>query len=143
MICDDIEKERHSIKELLTHFFLARNEEFAIQEYDCGETLLADVEAKYIVFDMLFLDIYMEKMDGMETARRRIAVKTRRHMRYFYVDEIVWIDSDKHTVTLHFTDGTAIATNKKLNTIEKQINDSRFLRCYQRSGIWQIWYFHW
>lgn len=185
-VCDDIKNERQHIIEALTHLFQSRKEDFAIQEYDRGETFLADVEEEYVAFDMIFLDICMKGMNGLEIARRlrergvncpvifltnspdyaidsyeveavgyllkplqeeklasfldrlfkpnvrrRIAVKAQRHMRYFYIDEIMWIDSDKHTVTLHFSDNTSVSANDKLNTLEKQIDDKRFLRCHQ------------
>lgn len=186
VICDDVRKERLAIKEALIHFFMEKNEKVVIQEYDCGETFLADVEEEYTEFDILFLDICMEKIDGMATARRlrergidspvvfltnspdyavdsyevraagyllkplkeeklgallerllkpdvrrRIAVKARGRMRYLYIDEILWVESDRHTVTLHLADGGCAAVNDRLNAIEEQIGDSRFLRCHQ------------
>ena len=186
VLCDDVQVERQIIKDALERFFLERSENIIIQEYDCGETFLADVEEGFTEFDMLFLDIRMEKVDGMETARRlrkrgidgpvvfltnspdyavdsyevhaagyllkplkeeklksllerllkpdvrrRIAVRTKGRMRYFYIDEILWVESDKHTVTLHFTDGNCVAVNDRLTVIEEQIGDRRFLRCHQ------------
>ena len=42
-----------------------------------------------------------------------------------------YIDSDKHNVTLHLSDGSEIITVDKLGEIEKRINEKRFLRCHQ------------
>ena len=58
------------LKEILCQYFEEINEEVSIVEYDSGETLIADVEEGYIAMDLLFLDICMKKLNGMETARK-------------------------------------------------------------------------
>lgn len=186
VVCDDVEIERLLLKEILCQYFEEINEEVSIVEYDSGETLIADVEEGYIAMDLLFLDIYMKKLNGMETARklrqiqckvpiifltaspdyaiesyevqasgyllksfseeklmkllnrilktdmkRRVAIKNRRQYRYPCTDDIMYIDSDKHNVTLHLSDGSDIITVDKLGEIEKRINEKRFLRCHQ------------
>ena len=187
VVCDDVEIERLLLKEILCQYFEEINEEVSIVEYDSGETLIADVEEGYVAMDLLFLDIYMKKLNGMETARklrqiqckvpiifltaspdyaiesyevqasgyllksfseeklmkllnrilktdmkRRVAIKNRRQYRYPCTDDIMYIDSDKHNVTLHLSDGSEIITVDKLGEIEKRINEKRFLRCHQR-----------
>ena len=61
-VCDDEKKLRNSLRRVL---------EMQLQldgvEYECGEDLLAGMEHK--VPDILFLDIEMSGIDGMETAR--------------------------------------------------------------------------
>lgn len=186
VVCDDVEIERLLLKEILCQYFEEINEEVSIVEYDSGETLIADVEEGYIAMDLLFLDICMKKLNGMETARklrqiqckvpiifltaspdyaiesyevqasgyllksfseeklmkllnrilktdmkRRVAIKNRRQYRYPCTDDIMYIDSDKHNVTLHLSDGSDIITVDKLGEIEKRINEKRFLRCHQ------------
>lgn len=186
VVCDDVEIERLLLKEILCQYFEEINEEVSIVEYDSGETLIADVEEGYIAMDLLFLDICMKKLNGMETARklrqiqckvpiifltaspdyaiesyevqasgyllksfseeklmkllnrilktdmkRRVAIKNRRQYRYPCTDDIMYIDSDKHNVTLHLSDGSEIITVDKLGEIEKRINEKRFLRCHQ------------
>lgn len=186
VVCDDVEIERLLLKEILCQYFEEINEEVSIVEYDSGETLIADVEEGYVAMDLLFLDIYMKKLNGMETARklrqiqckvpiifltaspdyaiesyevqasgyllksfseeklmkllnrilktdmkRRVAIKNRRQYRYPCTNDIMYIDSDKHNVTLHLSDGSEIITVDKLGEIEKRINEKRFLRCHQ------------
>ena len=70
VVCDDVEIERLLLKEILCQYFEEINEEVSIVEYDSGETLIADVEEGYIAMDLLFLDICMKKLNGMETARK-------------------------------------------------------------------------
>ena len=70
VVCDDVEIERLLLKEILCQYFEEINEEVSIVEYDSGESLVADVEEGYIAMDLLFLDIYMKRLNGMETARK-------------------------------------------------------------------------
>lgn len=70
VICDDVEIERSLMKEILTEYFDEIHREVSILEYDSGEGLIADVEEGYLEMELLFLDIYMKKLNGMETARK-------------------------------------------------------------------------
>lgn len=185
-ICDDVEVERFVLKRQLMVYFQTNGREAQIQEYESGESLLADIEEGYIWPDLIFLDIYMGDLNGMDTARklrdlgvkapivfltaspdfalesyeveasgyllkpadekqttailrrllkselrRRISVKCRRQYRYPFVDEILYLESDRHTVTLHMLDGSVLETTEKLGNLEKKIEDPRFLRCHQ------------
>lgn len=185
-ICDDVEVERFVLKRQLMVYFQKNGGEAQIQEYESGESLLADVEDGYLWPDLIFLDIYMGALNGMDTARKlrklgvkapivfltaspdfalesyeveasgyllkpaeeeqttallhrllkpglrkRISVKCRRQYRYPFVDEILYLESDRHTVTLHMLDGSEIETTEKLGDLEKQIDDPRFCRCHQ------------
>ena len=65
-ICDDEKYMLDHIRTMASRFFRGKNTEAAILEFSCGEELL-----KYDgQIDILFLDIQMKGMDGMETARR-------------------------------------------------------------------------
>lgn len=186
VLCEDIELERQILKDMLMLHFEEIGEEVSIIEYESGEALIADVEEGYLVADLLFLDIHMKEMNGMEVARRlrqmqrkgpivfltsspdyavesyeveasgyllkpydtrkineladrllkndgkkRVAVKSRRQKRYPYVDDIMYMDSDRHAVTLHMKDGTEIVTLEKLGDLEERIRERKFLRCHQ------------
>ena len=69
VVCDDVEIERLLLKEILCQYFEEINEEVSIVEYDSGETLIADVEEGYIAMDLLFLDIQMSELSGLEFSR--------------------------------------------------------------------------
>lgn len=186
VICEDVEIERNLLNTVLRQYFREINEEVRILEYESGEAFVADVEEGYTDMELLFLDIYMKELNGMETARRlrelqckvpivfltsspdfavesyevhaagyllkpfeeeklknllnrllhvemkrRIAVKQRRQYRYIYLDDICYIDSYKHSLTLHLSDGSTVVTNEKLVEMEERIHDRRFLRCHQ------------
>ena len=66
-ICDDESNVRSYIRKLIEK----QGGKHSIIEYDSGEKLLANVKDENgQSIDLLFLDIAMGDMDGMETARR-------------------------------------------------------------------------
>ena len=68
-ICDDDEKDRRCIFNLLTEY-LDGNELYAqIDVFDSGEKFLDGDTAQY---DLVFLDIFMKDINGMETAKKII-----------------------------------------------------------------------
>lgn len=65
-ICDDERDMLDAARKKVSDFFRRKNMETEILQFSCGEELLACDRT----IDILFLDIRMKKMDGMETARR-------------------------------------------------------------------------
>lgn len=64
-ICDDEKCMSDQIRAMTSDFFRGKHTEAVILQFSCGEELLkCDKE-----IDILFLDIQMKDMDGMETAR--------------------------------------------------------------------------
>lgn len=190
-ICDDNTQDRAHFYAALMNQFLALRQEGKIALYPCGEALLAAVEEDGRTFDLIFLDIYMTGLTGMETARRmrelgqktplvfltsspdfavegyevaaagyllkpldearlsallerlltpaagalsarpRLALKCGGSYRYFDYDEICFAESQNYNLLLHTADSGCIRTTGKLNELEKQLSDKRFLRCHQ------------
>ncbi|MDE6625951.1 MAG: LytTR family DNA-binding domain-containing protein [Lachnospiraceae bacterium] len=65
-ICDDEKYMCDTIRSMVSDFFRRKNMEIVISQFSSGEELL-----KYDkIIDILFLDIQMKDIDGMETARR-------------------------------------------------------------------------
>ena len=65
-VCDDEPYMSEQIKALVSEFFRKKNREICLRTFAGGEELL-----KYGgPIDILFLDIQMKEIDGMETARR-------------------------------------------------------------------------
>mgnify|MGYP002423089873 CR=1 FL=1 len=72
-ICDDEKHMTDHISALVTDFFRKKNREIRLQTFSSGEELLScDGQ-----IDILFLDIRMKGMDGMETARKLRAERFR------------------------------------------------------------------
>lgn len=65
-ICDDEAYMSENIREMVSDFFRRKNMETAILQFSNGEDLL-DYDRP---IDILFLDIQMQGMDGMEAARK-------------------------------------------------------------------------
>lgn len=66
-IVEDNAVDSEILEELLSKFFLQENINFELFIYTSGEDLLVDWPSD---FDIVFLDIHMEKMNGIEAAAR-------------------------------------------------------------------------
>lgn len=66
-VCDDSEIERELLTRLLEKLLADRRQECIVNTYSSGEELLAE----YDMFrpDIIFLDIYMGKINGIETGK--------------------------------------------------------------------------
>ena len=64
-ICDDEKYMSDMIRRSVSDFFRKKNMEITISQFSSGESLLK-YEKK---IDILFLDIQMKDMDGMDTAK--------------------------------------------------------------------------
>lgn len=67
-VCDDCSAERHIIMEHLHTFSKKQHLDLSILEFESGKTLLASFKKK--PFDIIFLDIYMNPLSGLDTAHR-------------------------------------------------------------------------
>ena len=65
-VCDDEKCMSEKIEKLVEDFFRKKNTNISVSEYSSGEELLKSNER----IDILFLDIGMRGMDGIETARK-------------------------------------------------------------------------
>ena len=77
VICDDLEEERERLKTAVKTCLAKLGEEAEITEYGSGIPLLSDVQEGIIDMDLLFLDIFMQGSNGMETAKRLRALSCR------------------------------------------------------------------
>ncbi len=67
MICDDEEEVRAAVRAQLERFSAETGERFSVREVHSGEALLAQFSADT---DIVFLDIKMEGITGMDAARK-------------------------------------------------------------------------
>lgn len=68
-ICDDEEIFRTYLRDLLVKDSFARGTDIRVEEYDSGEALLEAYEKGDFCAEVIFLDIRMPGLDGLDTAR--------------------------------------------------------------------------
>ena len=66
-ICDDEQQMRKTLRQILEQVLQLRGTDHQISEYGSGEELTAGIS--YLDTDILFLDIEMKNLDGIETAK--------------------------------------------------------------------------
>ena len=66
-IVDDEKQERDQLKQALARFGAENGTELNVQEFDCAAVYLAAQDRD---FDILYLDIDMPQMSGMELAEK-------------------------------------------------------------------------
>lgn len=69
-ICDDLPPERELVVRFLRAYFAAHPYEYTLTEYSRGENLVEDYEDGSASFDLIFLDIFLDGLLGIEAARR-------------------------------------------------------------------------
>lgn len=69
-ICDDSELQRQLLAEILREYCSRNYEKLELLEYNCGEALIADVEEDECNAELIFLDIRMPGMNGIDTAKK-------------------------------------------------------------------------
>lgn len=68
-VCDDVEEDRRKLHGFLETYFTQNPYAYSITDYITGEALCDDcIEGKR--FDLIFLDIFMDGMSGIEAARQ-------------------------------------------------------------------------
>ena len=68
-VCDDEEYFRLREKKLVGEYMEKRKYSYTIDTYSSGKEML-DAANMPLQYDIIFLDINMEELDGLETARR-------------------------------------------------------------------------
>ncbi|MBI6873302.1 LytR/AlgR family response regulator transcription factor [Clostridium aciditolerans] len=69
-ICDDEKIQRNELKFIISTELQLRGIDFYIHEYEDGEALIASFSKDKNYFDIIFLDIEMDGINGVETARK-------------------------------------------------------------------------
>lgn len=184
-ICDDNDIDREIAREMLERGFGALGMSPEIGVYSDGVVLIDDIRDGDW-YDIIFLDIFMEKMLGIDVAHRlrelgydgeivfltasadfaipgydvsaagyivkpidenklrellkrvtrtisesTYAIRKRSVMIRVPLGEIMYVESSNSKCILHRSDGNCFNIYKKLDEIEAELKDRRFLRCSQ------------
>ncbi|SHI07987.1 two component transcriptional regulator, LytTR family [Clostridium collagenovorans DSM 3089] len=70
-IVDDLKSDRDITRIYLEQYLNSSNIGFEVEEFISGEVFLESIEKNEVEdFDLIFLDIYMDKINGMEVAKK-------------------------------------------------------------------------
>ena len=105
--------------------FLTAHADYAVESYEVyvAGYLLKPYDTNKLT---LLLDEILQR-----SVQKRIAVKVKKQHRYLEINDIMYVESDKHVLNIHLKDSRVIQTTEKLSELEKTINSKRFIRCYQ------------
>lgn len=105
--------------------FITASSEFAIDSYDVqaiGYLLKPfDFRKLYIIMDR-FIKYFNTNTYRVQKYSKIVNIP---------YNEILYIESDNSKCILHRSDGTTYKVYKRLNTIQDELSDKRFLRCHQ------------
>ena len=68
-VCDDEIELIIDLSEKILNYVDEKRIEVQVLSYDCGEKLIDDIIKKQVIFDIIFLDIKMRKLNGIEAAK--------------------------------------------------------------------------
>lgn len=91
-VCDDSSIDREIIVSLLHHYFLNKPITNEIVQYESGVALLQDVEED-VWFDLIFLDIYMTDLLGIDVAHKLRSLGYRGHIAFLTATADFAVDS--------------------------------------------------
>lgn len=105
--------------------FLTAHADYAVESYEVyvAGYLLKPYDTNKLT---LLLDEVLQR-----SGQKRIAVKVKKQHRYLEINDIMYVESDKHVLNIHLKDSRVIQTTEKLSELEKTINSKRFIRCHQ------------
>lgn len=69
IICDDSKEDRDFLKQNIHAYGLGAGIDYIIREFECAETLLESVKNGSVCPNILFMDIYMDGMNGMDAVK--------------------------------------------------------------------------
>ena len=97
-ICDDLESERNVINLYLSEYLDKNSMVAQIDEFTNGESFLNSDTSTY---DLVFMDIFMDGINGMETAKRLI--ENKQHTQIVFCSTSVEFAADSYDVSaLHY-----------------------------------------
>lgn len=105
--------------------FLTAHADYAVESYEVyvAGYLLKPYDTNKL---SLLLDEVLQR-----SVQKRIAVKVKKQHRYLEINDIMYVESDKHVLNIHLKDSRVIQTTEKLSELKKTINSKRFIRCHQ------------
>ena len=104
--------------------FLTVSREHAVESYEVHAT-------DYLIkpLDPNALEHVLDRV--LPAQESRLAFRVGASRRYFAFGDIMYLESRDHAVLLHVSDGSCIRSLAKLDDVERELQDPRFLRCHR------------
>lgn len=95
--------------------FLTAHADYAVESYEVyvAGYLLKPYDTNKLT---LLLDEVLQR-----SVQKRIAVKVKKQHRYLEINDIMYVESDKHVLNIHLKDSRVIQTTEKLSELEKRL----------------------
>lgn len=117
-ICDDEERERDRVRRMLLALSVKSRSEFEVEEFASGEQLIAYYEKEEAPFHILILDIEMNGLNGIQTARKLREMKRHREQIVFLTSYAEYMLESFDVVTFQYL----------MKPIEPEVFESKMLR---------------
>lgn len=117
-ICDDEAKERDKVRGMLLALSVKSGNDFEVAEFASGEALISHYEGEKAPFHILILDIEMNGLNGIQTARKLREMK-RHH------EQIVFLTSYAEYMLESFD---VVTFQYLMKPIEPEIFESKMLK---------------
>ncbi len=96
-VCDDDARFLSKFSELLTSYFSNENCTISLKEYTSGIEFIEDVEDRKLIYDVIFLDICMPIISGIDIAKRLRLLPTQAFLLVFTTNmENEWSEGYKY-----------------------------------------------
>lgn len=95
--------------------FLTAHADYAVESYEvyAAGYLLKPYDTNKLT---LLLDEVLQR-----SVQKRIAVKVKKQHRYLEINDIMYVESDKHVLNIHLKDSRVIQTTEKLSELKKRL----------------------
>lgn len=120
-ICDDEERQRERVRRMLLTLSVKTGIDFEVVAFESGEQLIAHYENEGDSFHILVLDIEMNGLNGIQTARKLREMK-RHH------EQIVFLTSYAEYMLESFD---VVTFQYLIKPIEPEVFEAKMLKLYQ------------
>lgn len=124
-ICDDEEYFRITEKQLILKYMAGKNCECMIDMYESGKELL-NLREELNQYHIIFLDVNMEEIDGIETAKeiRKTTIS---------LENILYIESNLHRLIFYMAGEDAVhyTIYTKLDDVAESLQNKGFCRIHK------------
>jgi two-component system, LytTR family, response regulator LytT len=84
------------------------------------------------IFKSIFNDVFEKALKDIDKEKQKsLSIKVGSNIKTVFYKNILFIESDAKVLNIHMTQAQNFSFKSKLDEIQNQINDKRFLRCHK------------